>query len=265
MPTAHFKDPVHSESKRTIAQKLFLMFVFNVLGVMVIIPILSFLALFQFHTTWKLLAKVYHKPLNLKDCKDESTLRKMWALPSGQIFLCRNALEYQHREGFCCRATQRCILKSIPSIRAEEIPEACSGPADAETYASTLDQIATDKIKSTVVTADGGYTAFMEALQKVNQPDKYRVSVNFLRPAIFGAPSPRWLPSSLLLGLGGGHHSPVIGFHKDSDTVLVFDVNHNYGPILVSSRQLFDAVDTFDPLSGAHRALTVTEILRAKE
>lgn len=257
-----FKDPLHPENKRTLIETIGRQFIFNTIA-LIVIPLFPLLLIIKFKSTWKLVSRIFIGPrMCLDDCKDDITTSKIWKLPSAQAFLERNALEYQLREGYCCRTTQRCVLKSIPSVLTHEIPPVSRGPASAEEYSMGLDQCVSGKLTSTVVAGEEGYEAFISALKKLNQPDKYRVSVNFLRSAVFGPPSPRYLPSSMLLALFGGHHSPVVGYLENEDVVGVFDVNHNYGLLLMSSKQLFEAVDTFDPLSGAKRAIIVTEIVR---
>jgi hypothetical protein len=61
--------------------------------------------------------------------------------------------------------------------------------------------------------------------------------VNFTRGPLFGA--------------GGGHHSPIAGYLVDEDLVLVLDVNEKYGPWLVKSARLYEAMNTLD--TGAHK------------
>ena len=61
-----------------------------------------------------------------------------------------------------------------------------------------------------------------------------RVAINYLRPALFGFKRPKWLPFHFIIGLFGGHFSPVIGVldnddDKDNPLVGIFDVNHTYG------------------------------------
>ena len=114
-----------------------------------------------------------------------------------------------------------------------------------------------------------GYLEFLSSLKRINDP-RYRVSVNFLRSSLFGLPKtvfPRCLslfefllPHNWLLGIFGGHFSPIVGYLEEEDMVAVFDVNHAYGLYLVSSKDLFRAVDTFDFTSSRTRALVVTEI-----
>lgn len=81
---------------------------------------------------------------------------------------------------------------------------------------------------------------FREELRHANDPDR-RLIINFTRRPLFGT--------------GGGHHSPIGGYLEAEDLVFVLDVNEHYGPWLVSSARLFEAMDTVDPSSGQKRGL----------
>jgi len=207
--------------------------------------------------------------------KEASLLAKMWHQKVGQIYLKTGALEYQPREGFCSNATIRVVVGSIQKDRGSDgdcrppvpasgrgtLPSSHASNIDNCFLPHTLDQVGSKvTTKSTLVSGKDGYEAFLAALHKTNAPDKYRVSVNFLRSALFGLPSPKWLPSCILLGLFGGHFSPIVGYLEKEDLVAVFDVNKDYGIFLVPSRRLFDAVNTLDIISMTERALIVTEL-----
>ena len=58
-----------------------------------------------------------------------------------------------------------------------------------------------------------------------------------------------------LFGAGGGHHSPIGGYLEPEDLVFVLDVNERFGPWLVSSDRLFEAMDSVDSSSGMKRGL----------
>jgi hypothetical protein len=62
-----------------------------------------------------------------------------------------------------------------------------------------------------------------------------------------------------LFGTGGGHHSPIAGYLADQDLVLVLDVNRKYGPWLVKSARLYDAMNTVDTGSQKKRGLLLIE------
>ncbi len=59
-----------------------------------------------------------------------------------------------------------------------------------------------------------------------------------------------------LFGGGGGHHSPVGGFLENEDLAFVLDVNAGFGPWLVSTERLFEAISTVaDRSTGLTRGL----------
>ena len=82
--------------------------------------------------------------------------------------------------------------------------------------------------------------AFREELRHANEPER-RLIINFSRRPLFGS--------------GGGHHSPLGGYLEAEDLVFVLDVNASFGPWLVSSARLFEAMDTVDASSGQKRGL----------
>jgi hypothetical protein len=47
-----------------------------------------------------------------------------------------------------------------------------------------------------------------------------------------------------LFGRGGGHHSPIGGYLEAEDLAFVLDVNASFGPWLVPTARLFDAINT---------------------
>jgi Phytochelatin synthase len=76
--------------------------------------------------------------------------------------------------------------------------------------------------------------------------EKRRYVSNFSRAPLFGG--------------GGGHHSPVGGFLKDEDLVFVLDVNAGFGPWLVPTERLFEAMNTTaDWSTGLTRGLAKFE------
>jgi hypothetical protein len=81
-------------------------------------------------------------------------------------------------------------------------------------------------------------------MRRTNDPSR-RVTANFTRGPLFGT--------------GGGHHSPVGGYLEAEDLVFVLDVNRKYGPWLVRSERLYDAVNTVDPGTHLKRGLIVIE------
>jgi hypothetical protein len=81
---------------------------------------------------------------------------------------------------------------------------------------------------------------FRAELRRSNDP-ALRYVLNFSRGPLFG--------------VGGGHHSPIGGYLEAEDLVFVLDVNAHYGPWLVPSERLFEAMDTVDSSSGRKRGL----------
>ena len=62
--------------------------------------------------------------------------------------------------------------------------------------------------------------------------------------------SRRWL-----FGHGGGHHSPIGGYLEHEDLAFVLDVNAGYGPWLVRTDRLFQAMNEVDWAGGLTRGL----------
>jgi hypothetical protein len=125
-------------------------------------------------------------------------------------------MEYQKQEGYCAPTTVRVILKSIPSIPSSAYPPMKSGGAVPEQVVENIDSCGFTR--SRVVLASEGFEAFLKSLKLVNDT-RYRVSANFLRSSLFGMPQPFFLPHNFLLGLFGGHFSPVIGYLEDQNLV----------------------------------------------
>jgi hypothetical protein len=112
----------------------------------------------------------------------------------------------------------------------------------------TLDQladIARQKLKRKVtVLRDLDLAAFREQLTHVNDPTR-RYVINFSRGPLFAT--------------GGGHHSPIAGYLEQEDLVLVLDVNRTYGPWLVKSDRLYEAMNTVDATAKKKRGLLIIE------
>lgn len=75
-----------------------------------------------------------------------------------------------------------------------------------------------------------------QARDYLSRPDHF-VLVNYLRQTIGQE--------------GGGHHSPLAAYHRDSDRFLILDVaRYKYPPVWVTADDLFSAMNTRD--AGAH-------------
>jgi len=78
-------------------------------------------------------------------------------------------------------------------------------------------------------------------LRASNEPSR-RYLANFTRQPLFGR--------------GGGHHSPIGGYLEAEDLAFVLDVNASFGPWLVGTTQLFEAINTIaDRSTGKTRGL----------
>ncbi|WP_295396526.1 phytochelatin synthase family protein [uncultured Thiodictyon sp.] len=108
----------------------------------------------------------------------------------------------------------------------------------------TLDDLASlvaeRHIGEVTVLRDLSYEAFLDHLKRSNNLDN-RYIVNFDRKPIFGVPV--------------GHFSPIGGYDENSDLVAILDVTPGYGPSLVPSKLLYDAVQTTDSATGRSRGL----------
>lgn len=83
--------------------------------------------------------------------------------------------------------------------------------------------------------------ALRDELRASNDPRR-RYVVNFSRAPLFGG--------------GGGHHSPLGGYLEDEDLAFVLDVNRGFGPWLVTTERLFEAMNTVaDGSTGKTRGL----------
>jgi Phytochelatin synthase len=93
---------------------------------------------------------------------------------------------------------------------------------------------------SVTVLRPASVEALRDELRHANDPNR-RYVVNLHRFPLFGT--------------GGGHHSPIGGYLEADDLMFVLDVNASYGPWLVPTERLFDAMNTFDSSSGEKRGL----------
>jgi len=230
-------------------------------GIIVIAsPYLVYLVLSKwaiFSDVWKKASKQSIKESS--EYQDKALLKKVWASPAGERFF--SAVEYQLMEGYCGPTSQRCVLKSIPSIPMENVPEAKRGPATAAEFTAKVDEYAKGRTKSRVVLGSEGYEAFLSTIKKANDKD-YRVSINFLRSPLFGISAPWFAPFNLLLAFFGGHFSPIVAYLEQENLVAVFDVNHAYGLFLVRPERLFEATATYDVMSSKSRGLVLTQIIK---
>jgi hypothetical protein len=223
-------------------------------------PFLFYIAITKFSIFQDVFSKATaEQPIQeFNEYKDSGLIKRLWRSNSGKLY--KNAVEYQVKEGYCCHATQRCLLKSIRQFDSQKLTEQRRGPATIEQFAQTLDKMSDGVTKSKVVLGSDGFEAFLSALRRVNDPN-VRVALNFLRSPLFGIKKPSFLPLNWLLCFFGGHFSPISGYFEDLNIVAVFDVNHNYGLFFVSPERLYEAVNTYDVISGKNRGIVVVEVL----
>jgi hypothetical protein len=181
--------------------------------------------------------------------QDRALLAKAWTLPVAALY--RADVEFQQNVSFCGPTSIVNILHSLNRRGNQTTVLEDTGINTVLGYLPggvTLDQLATiasHKVSPKVtVLRDLDVVGFREHLQLANDTSR-RYVINFSRGALFGT--------------GGGHHSPIAGYLVDEDLVLVLDVNPNYGPWLVKSDRLYEAMNTLDSGAQKKRGLLLIE------
>lgn len=164
-------------------------------------------------------------------------LERAWALPSAVRY---RPLRSQSAFSICGPTSAGNVLRSIGSDRGQN-PFRRFG-----LRAMSLDQLAQE---SSELVPEGwrvevvrplSVDALRAELRLANQAD-HRFIANFSRRPLFGH--------------GGGHHSPIGGWLEREDLAFVLDVNASYGPWLVPTEHLFEAMATTDRGDGRTRGL----------
>jgi hypothetical protein len=169
--------------------------------------------------------------------RDDELLTRAWSLPSAKKY---QPLLSQNVTSICGPTSAGNVLRSIGADRGRN-PFSRFG-----FRAMSLDQLASES--SAIVPADWRVDVvrlrdvehLREELRKSNESG-FRYIANFSRKPIFGH--------------GGGHHSPLAGYLEREDLAFVLDVNAGYGPWLVETEKLFDALNTTDRGDGQGRGL----------
>jgi hypothetical protein len=176
-------------------------------------------------------------------------LEKAWALPVARLY--RPGVEFQQNASFCGPASLVNVLHSRGEAGGQETILAGTGiwtVAGMLPGGLTLDELAVlakQRLGSKVtVLRDLDLPSFRRHMLQANDPSR-RYVVNFSRGPLFGS--------------GSGHHSPIAGYLPDEDLVLVLDVNRNFGPWLVKSQRLREAMNTVDPTVDVKRGLLLVE------
>jgi hypothetical protein len=194
----------------------------------------------------------YARVVSIKETRayqDPALLKKAWSLPVAAAY--QGDIEFQKNGSVCGPTSLVDVLHSLKQPGNQESILQGSGFSTVMGYLPeglTLDQLADlarRKLQRKVtVLRDLDLAAFREQLVHVNEPTR-RYVINFTRGPLFGT--------------GGGHHSPIAGYLSQEDLVLVLDVNKKYGPWLVKSERLYEAMDTVDATAQKKRGLLLIE------
>ena len=194
----------------------------------------------------------YARVVSIKETReyqDPALLKKAWLLPVAAAY--QADIDFQKNGSVCGPASLVNVLHSLKQPGNQEGILQGSGFSTVMGYLPeglTLDQLAEisrQKLQRKVtVLRDLDLAAFREQLTHVNDPAR-RYVINFSRGPLFGT--------------GGGHHSPLAGYLNQEDLVLVLDVNQKYGPWLVKSDRLYEAMNTVDATAQKQRGLLLIE------
>jgi Phytochelatin synthase len=185
-----------------------------------------------------------------RDYQDPALLKKAWALPVALAY--QSDIDFQRNASVCGPASLVNVLHSLKQPGNQENILQGTNFSTVLGYLPeglTLDQLAVlarQKLqKKVTVLRDLDLAAFREQLSHVNDPTR-RYVINFSRGPLFGT--------------GGGHHSPIAGYLNQEDLVLILDVNKKYGPWLVKSERLYEAMNTVDSTALKKRGLLLIEV-----
>ncbi len=174
-------------------------------------------------------------------------LEKAWALPVAAKY--PRPLLSQTNPTSCGPTSVANVLRSggeptTPSELAAHSPGCVNGFCFGGLTLDDLAEASQESSSAWKVTVVRPETveALRDELRHANDPS-VRLVANFHRGPLFGT--------------GGGHHSPIGGFLEEEDLVFVLDVNESYGPWLVPTPRLFEAMNTVDSSSGSKRGLII--------
>ena len=186
---------------------------------------------------------------DLPEYQNPALLEQAWALPVAARY--RWQIDYQRNPSVCGPTSLANVLHSLGQPGDQEKILQGTGLTTVLgilPQGVTLDQladIARLKLQRKVsVLRDLDLEGFREQMNHANDPAR-RYVINFTRGPLFGT--------------GGGHHSPIAAYLVAQDLVLVVDVNKKYGPWLVRSARLFEAMNTVDSGTGKKRGLLLIE------
>jgi len=186
---------------------------------------------------------------SLREYQDPALLERAWTLPVAATYL--HELDFQPNGSVCGPTSVANAFRSLgegPVTPRAVLEGTGKCPWDFCFGGLTLDDLATvvrAKSRRTVTVLTGlSLGEFRMHMHHANDKDR-RYLVNFQR--------------GLLFGKGVGHHSPIAGYLEDRDLVFVLDVNPKFGPWLVSSERLYQAVSSPDSSSSKPRGLLLIE------
>ena len=194
----------------------------------------------------------YSQVVSIKDAReyqDPALLEKAWALPVAALY--QPQIDFQRNASVCGPTSIANVLHSLHQPGDQATILEGTGISTIMGYLPdgvTLDElakIAEQKVgRKVTVLRDLDLAGFREHLRLANDPSR-RYVINFTRGPLFGK--------------GGGHHSPIAGYLVNDDLVLVVDVNEKYGPWLVKSARLYEAMNTLDTSAQKKRGLLLIE------
>ena len=181
--------------------------------------------------------------------QNATLLERAWTLPVARTFL--HELDFQSNGSICGPTSVANIFRSLgegPVTPRAVLEGSGKCPLDFCLNGLTLDEladIARSKSRRSVTVLSGlSLDEFRMHMHHTNDAHR-RYLVNFQR--------------GLLFGQGYGHHSPIAGYLEDRDLVFVLDVNAKFGPWLVPTDRLYNAVSAPDPRSGKPRGLLLIQ------
>ncbi|MEI9941789.1 MAG: phytochelatin synthase family protein [Pseudomonadota bacterium] len=181
--------------------------------------------------------------------QDPALLERAWALPVARTYL--HELDFQPNGSVCGPTSVANAFRSLgegPVTLRAVLEGTGKCPWDFCFGGLTLDDLAgvvRSKSRRSVTVLTGlSLDEFRMHMRHANDVDR-RYLVNFQR--------------GLLFGKGVGHHSPIAGYLEDRDLVFVLDVNPKFGPWLVSTERLYQAVSSPDSSSGKPRGLLLIQ------
>jgi hypothetical protein len=184
-----------------------------------------------------------------REYQDPALLERAWSLPVAASY--QHRVDFQKNGSVCGPTSAANTFRSLgdgPTTVDDVLAGTGTCPFGFCWNGISLDELATlirGKTRHRVTVLRGlTLDEFRAHMAQSNDPTR-RYIVNFHR--------------GLLFSKGGGHHSPIAGYLQDRDLVFVLDVSSTFGPWLVSTERLFEAVDSADSGAGKKRGLILLQ------